>query len=277
MTFAASTPAPIMVFVAVPADDGHKLCFWKSLMDLLVAPPVNGVVYRIMPVPGDSLIPRIRNDLIRAWYKQTEDEFLLFLDTDLDFRVEDVQSLVAKALAGNLDIVCGLYGKKTQEMGWVVNALKGAPPFGTDGNMHKVACAGTGAFLLRRRVITKMIEPETMRWWWEEKRMWRIRFISDVDGKTECWHLFSHVVIDDPEDFPHTPRDMSEDWSFCYYARKLGFDIWLDTSAVFLHEGSALYPLQARRLSRDEVENQNITQPDGSKTPLAGGALTEKV
>jgi hypothetical protein len=248
---------PVTVFVAVPADDGHRLTFWRSLMDLMIAPEQNGVKYRIVPVPGDSLIPRIRNNLLWLWYTQTKDDFLLFLDTDLDFRVEDVHSLVAH----RLPIVAGLYGKKQPEMGWVINALKGEPAFNIDGGIHRVACAGTGAFLVHRSVVDKMVSEATN---WPH---WKIRYIDDAD-KTERWHLFSHVVIDDPVEFPHSPRDMSEDWAFCYYARKLGFDVWLDTAAVFLHEGAALYPLQARRLSREEVTLQKINQPDGTVTPM---------
>lgn len=264
---------PVTVFVAIPADDGHRLCFWKSVLDLAMMPAPDGVTYRIMPIPGDSLIPRIRNSLLWAWYMQTQDDYLLFLDTDLEFVPQSVHGMVAR----RLPIVCGLYAKKTPGTEWVINGLRNEPPIPIDGGIYRVACGGTGAMLIHRTVVAKMIEPETMRWWWEEKRMWRIAFKNDHDGKTEQWHLFSHVVIDDPVEFPHSPRDMSEDWSFCYYARKLGFDVWLDTWARFLHEGSTMYPQSARRLTPEEIEIGLITQPDGSKTPIAGGALVEAV
>ena len=252
--------SPVTVFVAVPADDGHKLKFWQCLMDLMMAPKVDGVTYRIMPVPGDSLIPRVRNNLAYLWFKHSPDDYLLFLDTDLDFRVQDVQALVRH----RLPIVCGLYGKKQAELGWVINTLRNGPSFTIDGGIHRVACAGTGAFLMHRSVMEKMIEEADA---WPH---WKIKYKDDNDG-SERWHLFSHVVIDDPIEFARSPRDMSEDWSFCYYARKIGFDVWLDTSAVFLHEGSALYPLQARRMTREEVQAGEITQPDGSKTPVPLG------
>lgn len=259
---------PVTVFVAVPADDGHKLCFWKSLLDLAMAPSPDNVTYRIMPVPGDSLVPRIRNDLLWSWFTQTQDDYLLFLDTDEEFVPASVHGMVARRLA----IVCGLYAKKMAGTHWVINTLKDAPPIHLDGGVYRIACGGTGAMLIHRSVVAKMMDAETMRWWWEEKRMWRIRFLSDNDGKTEQWHLFSHVVVDDPDEFPHSPRDLSEDWSFCYYARKLGFDVWLDTWARFLHEGSKMYPEGARRLTAEEIATGMIVQPDGTKTPIGGAA-----
>lgn len=253
---------PVTVFVAIPADDGHRLCFWKSILDLAMTPPPDGVTYRFMPVPGDSLIPRIRNDLLMSWYTQTADDYLLFLDTDLEFVPASVHGMVARRMA----IVCGLYAKKIpHQTAWVINSLKDQP-VQLDGGLYRVACGGTGAMLIHRSVVTEMIAKAD--WWWDEQKKWRIRFLSDVDGKTEQFHLFTHVVIDDPEEFPHSPRDMSEDWSFCYYARKLGFDVWLDTWARFLHEGAITYPLDARRLTAEEVATGLITQPDGSKTPL---------
>lgn len=250
-------PEPVSVFVAIPADDGHKLRFWQSLLELATSPAPKGVTYRLIPTPGDSLIPRARNNLVWSWYTQTNDDYLLFLDTDLDFRPEDVHRLIQH----RLPIVCGLYGKKQEKLGWVVNAIRGEP-FAVDGKLHRVACAGTGAFLVHRTVVAAMIAAADT---WTH---WRVRYYDDNDGSMR-WHLFAHAVIDDPVEFARSPRDMSEDWSFCYFARKLGFDVWLDTAAVFLHEGAALYPLQTRRLSREEVEAGEIRQPDGTATPIA--------
>jgi hypothetical protein len=252
---------PVSVFISTPCDDGHKLCYWQSLLALQATPPKDGVTFIPWPTPGDSLIPRARNNAVWFWHTQTRYDYLLFLDSDLEFVPDTVFSMVSH----RLPIVCGLYGKKQDDLGWVINNLRGAEPFPIDGGLYKIACGGTGAMLLHRSVITAMLEKAD--WWWNEKHHWRIRYKDDND-QTERWHLFAHAVIDDPDEFPHSPRDMSEDWSFCYYARKIGFDVWLDTWARFLHEGSAKYPRQARRLTAEEIATGQIIQPDGTRTAL---------
>jgi hypothetical protein len=44
----------------------------------------------------------------------------------------------------------------------------------------------------------------------------------------------------------------------------------MDTRAIFLHEGTILYPIDARRLSPEEEASGMIQQPDGTFTPASG-------
>jgi hypothetical protein len=258
--FRASLPQTLSILVITPCDDGHKLCFWNSLRAFEKRPDPAGHRYEVLTPPGDSLIPRARNNYNHTFYFGTDFDYLLWLDSDLDFRPEDVWQLVSH----RLPIVAGLYAVKERERRWCLNSIPTEQPDAATG-LQRVACAGTGALLYHRSVITAMIAAA------ETWPHWRVKYIDD-HTRGERFHLFHHGVIHDPQEFSHSPRDMSEDWSWCYFARKLGYDIMLDTRCVFLHRGEIDYPLDARRLTEAEVNSGKINQPDGSTT-LAENAV----
>lgn len=239
--FRAALPEQLSIMVVTPCDDGHKLCFWNSLRAFERTPDPAGHRYTVLTPPGDSLIPRARNNYNHVFYFGTACDYILWLDSDLDFRPEDIWRLVAQ----RLPIVAGLYAIKERSLRWCLNAIPGEPIDPATG-LQRVACAGTGALLYHRSVIAAMIAAAPT---WPH---WRVQYVDD-HTKEQKYHLFHHGVIDDPVEFSHSPRDMSEDWSFCYMARKLGFDVWLDWQAVFLHRGEIDYPLDCRRLTAQEA------------------------
>jgi hypothetical protein len=255
--FQSKLPEKLRIFVSTPCDDGHKLCFWNSIRALERTPDPAGHEYYIHTTPGDSLIPRARNNHTHE-FRRSGFDLMLTLDSDLDFRPQDVWSMVSR----RLPIVAGMYAIKQRDLRWCINILPGEE-VNQDTGLRKVATAGTGALAYYRCVLDKMVEHAAS---WEH---WKMRYLCD-HTKEEKFHFFHHGVIDDPVEFAHAhnPRDMSEDWNFCYMARKLGFDVWLDTRAIFLHEGTILYPLEARRLTQKETESGLIQQPDGSMTPV---------
>lgn len=252
--FRAKLPEKLKIFVSTPCDDGHKLCYWNSIRALERYPDPAGHSYFIYTTPGDSLIPRARNNHAHEFLKSDCDIFLP-IDSDLDFRPQDVWGMVAR----RLPIVAGMYAIKQRDLRWCVNGIPGEPV--NEEGMQRVATAGTGALAIYRIVFDKMKSVAAS---WEH---WRMRYICD-HTKEEKFHFFHHGVIDDPVEFAHAhnPRDMSEDWNFCYMARKLGFDVWADTRSIFLHEGTILYPIDARRLTPEEEASGVIQQPDGSIT-----------
>lgn len=244
-------PGPYSCYLALPCDDGHRLCFWQSLLALQEATLSGRSRHRIrLKVGGgDSLIPRARNIYLRDWYVNTADDYLGFIDSDIDFRPDDSFQL----LDTGLPIIAGLYGIKEPDLRWCINAI---PGFDKDPatQQQRVAAAGTGFFFVHRYVIGTMI-AEAEKW-----PHWPIRYISDAGGHEE-WDLFHNGVVHDPEWFPHSPRYLSEDWGFCYMARRLGFEVVLDHRSTVLHEGSIKYPLQVRRLTAEEATTGQIQQP----------------
>jgi hypothetical protein len=255
--FRATLPAELRVTIATPCDDGHKLCFWQSLVATAQA-KIPGLQLRIWTPHGDSLVTRGRNHILHDWYFETCDDYLLFIDSDIDFRVEDV----ARTVMHRLPIIAGRYAIKEEPLRWCLNGIPNEPVDQATG-LQRVSTTGTGWFCTHRSVIGRMIAAADM---WPH---WRIKFTSDQFRQTR--HLiYAHAVVIDPVMFPDHPegRELSEDWAFCYFARQLGYDIWSDTRLVVLHRGETFYPRSARRLSREEVEAGQIKQPDGTTTPI---------
>lgn len=251
--FRAKLPEKLKVLIVTPCDDGHKLCYWNSIRALEKAKDPAGHTYEVLTPPGDSLIPRARNNFSHTFQFKTNFDYIGWIDSDEDFRPEDIWRLISH----RLPIVAGTYYIKDREGRPCINTIPGEAA--DENGLLRVATAGTGALFYHRSVIDAMIEAAD---WWPH---WPIRYVCD-NTKDVKYHLFHHGVVDDP-DFGHTPRDLSEDWSWCYFARKLGYDVYLDTKAVFIHRGEIDYPLHARRMSADEVARGEVVNPDANFKP----------
>lgn len=238
-------PGPYRVFVSTPCDDGHRLCFWDSLRALERA-SLRGHTrhrYRIHTTPGDSLVPRARNHHAHHFYFETADDVLLSLDSDLDFCVGDIEQL----LDDPGPVMAGRYAIKQAELRWCFNQIPGekVDPF---TQREFVSTAGTG-FLAAFRHVYGTIIAEAAAW-----PHWRIRY-NDDQSRAVLHDLYFNGVVHDPLYFPGYPagRYLSEDWGFCYLARKHGFPVVCDHRVTAFHEGAVKYPLGARRLTAGEA------------------------
>lgn len=217
------TKKKLKVCIGIPVDDGHKGEFWVSLIQFaLMAPKImpKGVEILFKWIMGDSLITRARNNLAHEFLQDTDCEYLMFLDTDLDFRAEDVSRLMQHRLKG---VLCGQYSIKQKEHRWCWNALKGHTKPNNKGLMP-VSESGTGCMIIHRSVFEAM------------KKAMPTQFYMDDMRKDKRFSFFDAGVV--------KGRYMSEDWLFCRRARKLGFPVMIDTQVMLGHYGWARYPLE---------------------------------
>jgi hypothetical protein len=254
--FRAALPPKLKVLIVTPVDDGHKKCFWDSVRRFERTPDPAGHTYEWITPDGDSLVTRARNNHNHTFLAGTDFDVVGTIDSDLDFRPEDIWQLVAH----RLPIVAGTYYIKARDTRPCINSLPGEG-VDHDTGLMRVATAGTGALFTHRSVVNDMVAAGD---WWHH---WLVRYIADGSLATQH-HVYHHGIIDDPT-LPHTPREMSEDWAFCYFARALGYDIYLDTRAAFFHRGEIDFPLHARRMTAEEVARGEIAQPDGTFTAVA--------
>ncbi len=173
---------------------------------------------------GDSLITRARNNLAHQFIYQTECDYLLFLDSDLDFTPEQIVRLISHRIEG---VVCAQYPIKQIDHRWCWNGIPGE--VADERGLLKVAEAGTGAMLIHRKVF------EAMR----EKGGESIAYTDDT-FKDERHSYFDCGVTNG--------RYRSEDWMFCRRARQTGFAVYIDTQLVFGHVGWIRYPLTSEQL-----------------------------
>lgn len=250
-------PIPKRSFlILTPCDDGHKLCFWDSVREfekLYYGGNLNTPhTFHFHTVPGDSLVPRARNNLAHLFRAKTNFDYAFPLDSDLDFRHEDILHIADAAASRDLDFVSGLYAIKQNELRWCLNNIEGIEADPATG-LQEIACAPGGIHCVHRRVFDAMIAAAPT---W---RHWRVKYDDDHD-RSERYDFYFNGVVFDKEFFPSFPngRYLSEDWGFSYFARKLGFKVWCDTVTVMLHRGETFYPLQARRETLAESQQKKI-------------------
>jgi hypothetical protein len=193
---------------------------------------------------GDSLVNRARNNIAGRFLAGipgqdgagnpvlVKHDWLLFLDTDLVFRVEDVEKLYQYALKKGVGIYAGTYPIKQLKPKVVFNNMPGCAP--DEEGIVEVREAGTGFMLIHRNVFEQMIE----------KFKDEITFCVDTGDVTKpdvtSYDFFSVGVYFDP--LLKRKRFLSEDWYFCQRWRALGGKVLMHSKVSCNHIGVYSYP-----------------------------------
>ncbi|HEV2393039.1 MAG TPA: hypothetical protein VG146_11835 [Verrucomicrobiae bacterium] len=150
-------------------------------------------------------------------------EELMWIDSDILFNPDDLEKLRRH----KLPIVGGIYAKKgDRDMACV--AHRGCPEivFGDAGGPIELKYIGAG-FLLTRRVVYERIDRDLF----SRDHPKRAR------GATRMAPFFFNTI----EGRRPGRQYLSEDYSFCAYARKCGFKIMADTTVRLGHIGRYVY------------------------------------
>jgi len=168
-----------------------------------------------------ALIHRNRNHLFNEAHKDNAD-YILFIDTDIVWNPEDIEKLIAL----DKDIVSGVY-KSRRPLQDIQNAYV---VFGKrdDGELSvyeelptmpfKTEAVGMGFCLIKRKVIETMI------------------------GKIpELGLPFDFIHVDEMKQKHNEESNLAgEDISFCYRAKRAGFDVWVEPSVAVAHLTASL-------------------------------------
>lgn len=209
---------------------------------------------------GEAPIGRARNDLTHE-FLQSDATHLLFVDSDIIFSYDQVKKIVFDGV----DIVGGFYVKKQEgDVALVCNTLNTIEPPDERGLM-RAKFMGTGFLCITRKVFEVMIQEMGK----------DLAYVDDYDGKTVKYDFWRMGV--DHDCVTGAKRWMSEDWQFCQFARKCGFEVWADANIMCNHSGHAIFPLsyQVRQLyTQDQLNRMKISVPPFKKvteeTGLAG-------
>jgi hypothetical protein len=218
----------VKISICLPVDDGARHDFWLSLMGLITRKDdffsADDVGFEVQVNPGDSLITRSRNNLAHDFLHKTDCDYLLFLDTDLDFQPEDIKRLIDRRREDA--VVCGQYAIKTAELRMCYNKLAGEA-VSPDG-LLKVAESGTGAMLIPRGILEAY------------RAKHKVLEYTDDQFKDKRISFFDVGVV---QTGPEISRYLSEDWLFCRRIRQLGFSVYVDTGILLGHHGWIRFPL----------------------------------
>lgn len=210
------------LMIGLPVYGGVDPHFFRCCMKLVHD---HGCNIAILPMCGDSLIPRARNS-ITAKFLESDCTHLLMIDSDLVFSTDHI----SRILSHNQPVVGGFYPKKqTSKPEWVINTLDKPQPV-TDGGLQPLKYIGSGFTCVRRDVFEKMIEVYGN----------EIAYQRDDDRKKTEYDFWSVGVYKFPDG---SRRYLSEDWYFCQRCLDLGFSVYGDTRIALKHSGNVLFPL----------------------------------
>jgi hypothetical protein len=264
------------LMVATPMYGGQCAGVYnKSTNDLAMMSGHHGIPIRFYYLFNESLITRARNYCVDEFLR-SDCTHLLFIDSDIGFNVSDVFTLLH--LCGEedgYDIMCGPYPKKAiswekikaaSDQGhadenpynlenfvgdFVFNVAGDTKSFRIDEPVE-VQEAGTGFMMIHRKVFEKYAEA------YPEQRYLPDHVRSDsFDGSREITAFFDCII--DPE----SKRYLSEDYMFCYNARKIGLKVWLCPWMKLSHVGTYTFGGSVQALA--SIKASPTATKDGTK------------
>lgn len=223
-------------------------------------------------------IAELRSMAATIWYDTMPDStHLLFIDSDMGFPPE----MVTDMLMMDEGIVGTIYPQRKLPLSWAGSGT-GQPHTERRGNFMLVEGVGMGCTLIRRDVITKMLEkwPQS----WQEGGLVDTRLHLHPAGET-IKQAGSNRIIRAFEKLDLPERGLvSEDLSFCIRAGQCGIKTWaaigyrISHVGPFNYEGRYLDMVEAAE--RQAIEAAQNGQPIQIAQPLpqsAGGTTMAPV
>ena len=232
------------IFIATPMYGGMCAGFYtQSIIQLLTTCQANGVDAEFSFMFNESLITRARNSLTHTFLK-TDCSHLMFIDSDIKFRAEDVIHMIR----ADKDILCGIYPKK--EINWhsvkaamdrgvpfdqlkshtgsfVVNLVNYAGEVTVPVNVPvEIFNGGTGFMLIKREVFGKLGESVPS----------YSNDVVDLGGKMQQSEPIKEFFTTSIE--PGTNRLLSEDYHFCRIWRESGGQVHAAPWCQLAHIGT---------------------------------------
>ena len=229
---------PIRLFLATPCYGG--LCLEKymiSLVRLQILCIQKNIHLMIDTTENESLVHRARNVAVGRFMKQTDADYFLFVDADVEFQPESVIRL----LESGHDISVCVYPKKVVMWDQAANSVKE----GDERNMEMLSSSlvlnfkqreskvvngfveildGPTGFMMIKRQVFKDMEEKFPELWCKNDHQNR-----DFDDYHACFDC----MID-----PDTKRYLSEDYAFCRRYQQMGGKIYADVHATMGHVGN---------------------------------------
>jgi hypothetical protein len=211
------------IFIALPAYDFKvSLKLAVSLARFAQVAPQHGIDIQIGSICGCSVVSRARNLLAQDLLDSTCD-YLLFIDSDINFEPEDILRLMAWGSDPKKGIVAAVPRTRSVDKTYITT-------LDYDDN-QELTMNGRGlvraqrvatAFMLVRREVFEVLDREHPEW----------RYFDARSNRTvPC--VFDFMLTEEGY--------MGEDFLFCDRAREHGFEVWVDPSITLGHMGVQEY------------------------------------
>lgn len=210
------------LFVALPAYDFKvSLKLAVSLARMAQDAVRHGVDLQMGSICGCSILPRARNLLVQDML-ESDCDYLLFIDSDINFDPSDVFRLMVWAQDPQKGIIAGVPRVRSSEEVYIAKLEENNGELTLNGHgLVRAERVATAFMLIQRKVLTDMAgaHPE-----------WKF---YDIRTHRDMFALFNYEVT--PEGFK------GEDYLFCDRVRELGYEVWIDPSIQLGHMGVQEY------------------------------------
>lgn len=231
------------ILVGTPTYENHVMInHHKSMISLISSASANGMQIDYMLGIHDSLIPRMRNNIATTCLKEDYD-YLLFIDSDVSFDVEDVFNLIYTAITKDMKVVAGPYPKKNIFWELIDKAIKNnlihkyedyqkyASAFSINfediskfdpEKPFEVIDASSGFMLISKDIFSEFLTkyPEQL---------------AKDDNGNDLGIFFESKLDHERKIF------LSEDFFFCKMVRNMGHKIWLLPYIKLDHMGTTTF------------------------------------
>jgi hypothetical protein len=211
------------VFIALPAYDFKvSLKLAISLARFAQIAPQHGITIQIGSICGCSVVSRARN-LLAQDMLESECDYLLFIDSDINFEPEHILRLMAWGADPKKGIVAAVPRTRSEDKVYIADLDYDENKELTMNRMGLVRAQRVAtAFMLVRREVFETLSTAHPEWQYYDTRSDRI---------LSC--MFDFLVTEEGY--------MGEDFLFCDRAREHGFEIWVDPSITLGHMGVQEY------------------------------------
>jgi len=220
------------IFLSIPISNRPELRMFFGVQKAISTSKHEILLYA---TEGDSLISRARNNHISIFLNKYKDcDYFFSLDSDLEIEnISKENNIFDKLISHNLDFVGGLYAlkKQTEERRCASVTGEGSflPPNFNSG-LIKMMWLSSGCWCIKRSAIEKMVKsyPEL-----------------EYDGEGDMYGSKVHGLYCP---FIHDMKEgkkkyLSEDWAFVERWKKIGGEVYADTSIIINHLGKFSYNL----------------------------------
>lgn len=211
------------VFIALPAYDFKvSLKLAVSLAKFSRASAEHGIDIQLGSICGCSVVSRARNLLAKDML-ESKCDYLLFIDSDINFEPDDIFRLMAWGTDPKKGIVAAVPRTRNESKVYIATLDYDDNGDLTMNGMGLVRAKRVAtAFMLVRREVFETLEREHPEWAYYD---------SKTDRTLSC--MFDFQLADEGY--------IGEDFLFCDRVRSHGFEVWIDPSITLGHMGVQEY------------------------------------
>jgi glycosyltransferase involved in cell wall biosynthesis len=211
------------IFIALPAYDFKvSLKLAVSLAKFSRASAEHGIDIQIGSICGCSVVSRARNLLAKDML-ESKCDYLLFIDSDINFEPDDIFRLMAWGTDPKKGIVAAVPRTRNESKVYIATLDYDDNGDLTMNGMGLVRAKRVAtAFMLVRREVFETLEREHPEWAYYD---------SKTDRTLSC--MFDFQLAEEGY--------IGEDFLFCDRVRSHGFEVWIDPTITLGHMGVQEY------------------------------------